>query len=103
MQLHAGSPDDVTVTGKIVNSLGEPLAGVSVQLKGGATGTSTDAKGEFQITVPENSILVISSVGYISQEVSTEGRTSVFLTLIPLENTMNEVVVVGYSSQRKSW
>jgi TonB-linked SusC/RagA family outer membrane protein len=92
---------DITVTGKIVNSLGEPLSGATVQLKGASTGTSTNSKGEFQITVPENAILVISSVGYAPQEISTEGRTSVFLTLVSLENTMNEVVVVGYGSQRK--
>src|SRR6185436_13404133 len=89
---------DITITGKIVNSLGEPLGGVTVQLKGAAAGTSTNAKGEFQIVAPDNGILVISSVGYTPQEVSVEGRTSVFLTLASLENTMNEIVVTGYVS-----
>ena len=97
---HLGSVD-ITVTGKIVNSLGEPLNGVTVQLKGTSTGTSTNAKGEFQITAPDNGVLVISSVGYATQEISVEGRNSVFLTLASLENTMNEVVVVGYGSQKK--
>ena len=58
-------------------------------------------KVNLHITVPDNAMLVISSVGYTTQEVSVEGRTSVSLTLVPLENTMNEVVVVGYGSQRK--
>jgi TonB-linked SusC/RagA family outer membrane protein len=92
---------DITVNGKIVNGLGEPLSGVSIQVKGASTGTATNANGEFQITVSENATLVISYVGYTTQEVPVEGRMSVALTLAPLENTMNEVVVVGYGSQRK--
>ncbi|MEP7371896.1 MAG: TonB-dependent receptor [Chitinophagaceae bacterium] len=92
---------DITLTGKIVNSLGEPLNGVSVQLKGSSTGTSTNAKGEFQIMVPDNGVLVISSIGYAPQEVAVDGRNSISLTLVSLENTMNEVVVVGYGSQKK--
>ena len=97
---HLGTAD-ITITGKIVNSLGEPLNGATVQLKGTATGTSTNANGEFQITVPDNGVLIISSIGYTPQEVPVEGRTSVFLTLASLENTMNEVIVTGYTSQRK--
>ena len=76
---HLGTAD-ITITGKIVNSLGEPLNGATVQLKGTATGTSTNANGEFQITVPDNGVLIISSIGYTPQEVPVEGRTSVFLT-----------------------
>jgi TonB-dependent SusC/RagA subfamily outer membrane receptor len=92
---------DITVTGKVVNSLGEPLSGVTVQLKGAANATATDAKGEFQITAPDNGVLAISFVGYAPLEVSIEGRTSVSVTLTSIENTLNEVVVVGYGSQRK--
>lgn len=97
---YAGTAD-ITITGKIMSSLGEPVRGASVQIKNSSVGTTTNDEGDFVITAPENAILVISSVGYASQEVSIEGRTSVSLTLVPLENTMNEVVVVGYGSQRR--
>ncbi|MGZ8550804.1 MAG: SusC/RagA family TonB-linked outer membrane protein, partial [Chitinophagaceae bacterium] len=97
---HVGTAD-ITITGKIVNSLGEPISGASILVKNTTTGTSTNEQGEFSIVAPENAILVISFVGHVSQEVSVEGRTSIFLTLVSLENTMNEVVVVGYGSQRK--
>lgn len=98
---HYAGTADITITGKIVNSLGEPVKGASVLVKNSSVGTSTNDQGEFTITAPENAILVISFVGYASQEVSVEGRNSVSLTLVALENTMNEVVVVGYGTQRK--
>ncbi|HKO80009.1 MAG TPA: SusC/RagA family TonB-linked outer membrane protein [Chitinophagaceae bacterium] len=92
---------DVTVTGKVSNSLGEPLSGVSIQLKNSSIGTTTNEKGEFEIKVPENAVLLFSFVGYINQEIILDGRTSVSLTLAAIDNTMNEVVVVGYGSQKK--
>jgi len=92
---------DITITGKIVNSLGEPVRGVSVVIKNSNVGTTTNDQGEFTITAPENAILVISSIGYTSQEIAVEGRNTISLTLASLENTMNEVVVVGYGAQKK--
>ena len=96
-----GKLPDITITGKIVNSLGEPVRGASVLVKNSTIGASTNEQGEFSVTAPENAILVISFVGYVTQEVSVEGRTSVSVTLASMENTMNEVVVVGYGTQKK--
>jgi len=96
-----GRMPDITITGKIVNSLGEPVRGASVLVKNTTIGASTNDQGEFSVTAPENAILVISFVGYVTQEVSVEGRTSVSVTLVSMENTMNEVVVVGYGTQKK--
>jgi TonB-linked SusC/RagA family outer membrane protein len=92
---------DVTITGKVLNSMGEPLPDVSVQLKNSSIGTTTNNKGEFELKVPENAILVFSYIGYTAQEIAVDGRTSVFITLEAVEKTMNEVVVVGYGMQKK--
>lgn len=92
---------DITVTGKVVNSLGEALSGVSVQLKNSTIGTTTNEKGEFSIQVPENAVLQFSFVGYTTQELAVDGKSAISVTLVAVDNTMNEVVVVGYGAQKK--
>lgn len=92
---------DMAVTGRVLNALGEPLQGVSVQLKNASVGTATDEAGRFELTVPEQAVLVFSFVGYNQQEVPLEGRSSITVTLNAIENSMNEVVVVGYGAQKK--
>ena len=97
-----GSVKDVVVTGMVLDDKGNPLSGVSVQVKGTAIGTITDASGNFTITVPEaNSILVFSSVGYAEQEYPLNGVTTVTVALMPSQQVMEQVVVVGYGTQRK--
>ena len=61
---------EIRITGKVKGAAGEPLAGVSVSVKGSRAGTTTDANGNFSITVPDDAVLVFSSVGYESAEVS---------------------------------
>lgn len=93
---------DVRVTGKVVSATGQPIPGASVSVKGSNAGTSTDAEGNFAITVPENAVLVISSVGFELQEVPVNGRTTINVTL--QESTgksMDEVVVIGYGTASK--
>jgi TonB-linked SusC/RagA family outer membrane protein len=92
-----------TVTGKITDSKdGSPLAGVSVIAKGTGTGTQTKADGTFSLSVPSNAnSLVISSVGYATQEVNISGQTSVDVLLVSSGSNLNEVVVVGYGTARK--
>lgn len=78
------------------------LPGVSVIVKGGTSGTTTDNDGGFELTVPTTeSILVFSFVGYISQEVTVGGRSVVNVTLAPDTKALNELVVVGYGVQKK--
>lgn len=90
-----------TVTGTVKNN-GAPLVGASVQPKGGTGGTQTDVNGKFSIDVPATTTtLVISSVGFLQQEVSITGQSSVDVNLVAGSGDMNEVVVVGYSSQRR--
>jgi TonB-linked SusC/RagA family outer membrane protein len=92
---------DVTVTGKINSTAGEALVGVTVKVKNAPTTTTTDGAGNFSITVPDNAILQVSYVGYKMQEVSVSGRTALTVSLATETNTLGDVVVVGYSSQRK--
>src|SRR5882757_3163793 len=95
--IYQGTYEDITVSGKVTDSRGNPLAGATIYLKGNKTkGTKTDAAGNYTITVPDNSILVISYVGYEEIEVAVGGRTSVNVNLKESNNKMDEVVVIGY-------
>ncbi|MGV3556658.1 SusC/RagA family TonB-linked outer membrane protein [Larkinella arboricola] len=88
-----------TVSGKVVDSQGSALPGVSILVKGTTTGTTTNPDGTFQLQVPTTAnILVFSYVGFTSQEVTLNGRSSVQVTLQEDNKTLNEVVVVGYGS-----
>ncbi|MFN4313827.1 MAG: TonB-dependent receptor [Chitinophagaceae bacterium] len=93
---------EITVTGRVTNAAGEAIPGVSVSLKGSTVGTTTDANGAYSITVPDDAVLVFSSVGFADREEVVAGRTSINVTLASSERTMDEVVVVGYGSLRRS-
>jgi TonB-linked SusC/RagA family outer membrane protein len=92
---------DIQVIGKITGENGEPLSGVSVTLKGSSRGTATDSNGNFNISVPQNGTLRITYVGYMDQEIKVNNQTQLNIQLKPAANQMNEVVVVGYGTQRK--
>ena len=94
---------DFAVTGQVTSENGESLPGVNVVIKGTIRGTSTDTEGMFQLNVPtENTTLVFSFVGYASQEVPVGNRTTLTVQLLPDNKSLNEVVVVGYGTVRKS-
>ncbi len=92
-----------TISGKVTDAKdGSALVGVSVVVKGSKVGTQTGADGTFRISVPPSaSTLVISSVGFGSQDVSIQGRTSVDVSLSATNDQLNEVVVIGYGTARK--
>ncbi|RYZ42388.1 MAG: SusC/RagA family TonB-linked outer membrane protein, partial [Sphingobacteriales bacterium] len=90
-----------TITGTVTNSTGEPIQGATIRVKGAEGGTTTDSAGTFTITVPDNAILVVSYVGYTDQEVPTTGRTTVEVVLTENNKELDQVVVVGYGTQRK--
>lgn len=93
---------DVKVTGNVTDDNGEPLPGVSIIVKGTSKGTSTDANGNYSITVPQNSILVFQYVGFIQQEVTVTGATNkINIKLIADKKELEEVVVIGYGSKTK--
>ena len=95
---------DITVRGRVTDAdKGEGLPGVSVVVKGSTRGTTTDANGNYQLPVPDaSSILVFSFVGYEGQEVVVGNRNTVNIKLDVNDKTLNEVVVVGYGTQKKS-
>ena len=96
------APVDVTISGKVSDEKGDGLPGVSVVVKGTTQGTTTDGTGSFKINAPNaNATLVFSFVGYAKKEVPIAGQSTVTVTLSPDDQTLNEVVVVGYGSQLK--
>lgn len=98
----SASPPDRAISGKVTDEKGEPLPGVSVLVKGTQTGTITDVEGRFTLSsVPEKSQLVFSFVGYFSQEIDLESKTSLEVTMAIDNKALEEVVVVGYGTQKK--
>jgi len=98
------SAQDRTVTGRVTDSKdGSPVAGASVQPKGSRTGTSTKPDGTFSLSVGSNvTTLVITSVGYESQEVAIAGKSSVEVSFVAtFGSNLNEVVVTGYGTAKK--
>ncbi|QBQ42998.1 SusC/RagA family TonB-linked outer membrane protein [Sphingobacterium psychroaquaticum] len=90
------------VRGRVTNAKGEQLPGISIVLKGTAVGTSTDQDGRYALEVPtENSTLVFSALGYLSQEVPTQGKADISIVLQEQLRDLEEVVVVGYGTQLK--
>ena len=91
----------VTVKGTILDENKEPLIGATVQVKGETTGAAADLDGNFTLKAKKNATLVISYIGYLTQEVRLQGKTQVTIQLTPDSKTLDEVVVVGFGSQKK--
>ncbi|HKK63634.1 MAG TPA: TonB-dependent receptor, partial [Bacteroidales bacterium] len=96
-------PQQRTVSGTVTDKSGKPLQGVTVVVKGTTHGTITNADGEFSLTnIPDDAILQFSFVGMRTQEIPIEGRTTITVEMEEETVGIDEVVVVGYGSQRKS-
>jgi TonB-linked SusC/RagA family outer membrane protein len=92
-----------TVAGRVTDSDGEPLIGVSIRVKGTTGGNVTDVNGNFTLgNLAEDAVLVFSYIGYASQEISVRGKTSLNVILAEDTQVIDEVVVVGYGTMRKS-
>ncbi|MEP6614502.1 MAG: carboxypeptidase-like regulatory domain-containing protein, partial [Mucilaginibacter sp.] len=94
----------VNIKGKVIDRVtGETLIGVSVKIKNTSVGTVTDVDGNFTLAaVPDNAVLVVSYIGYDPAEVPVEGRSSMTISLHAQAKSLNEVVVVGYGTQKKT-
>ena len=88
------------VTGTVTDAKGEPLLGVNVVVKGTTNGTITDLDGKYSLEVEPNSILVVSYIGYVSQQIPASGSV-VNVTLKEDTQNLDEVIVVGYGTQQK--
>ncbi|MES2060781.1 MAG: TonB-dependent receptor [Bacteroidota bacterium] len=94
---------EVKVTGVVTDETNLPLPGVSVKIKGTTIGVTTDVNGKYFLNADENATLVFSFVGYTSKEVTLSGgRTNYNVQLLPNSKDLNEVVVVGYGTQKKA-
>src|SRR3954465_15438113 len=92
----------ITVKGKITRDDGTTLPGVSVQVKGNQTGSSSDNNGTYTIAVSKpTDVLVFSSVGFTDQDVEVKNRTSIDVRMLSANTRLNDVVVIGYGTQRQ--
>ncbi|TAF44697.1 MAG: TonB-dependent receptor [Sphingobacteriales bacterium] len=89
------------ISGKLSDENGEPLPGVSVKVKGSKGGGFTDADGVYNISAPSNGTLIFTYIGFDKAEISIEGKTNIDFVLKSTTAALDEVVVVGYGSQRK--
>ena len=95
-------PPPTEIVGTVSDAEGKTLAGVSITVKGTKTGTETDANGIFRLKVlNENAILIFSFIGYEAQQVTVGNKTSFNVVLKQVSSTLNDVVVIGYGSQRR--
>jgi TonB-dependent starch-binding outer membrane protein SusC len=98
----SASAQTVQVSGKVTSSDGgEALPGVNVVVKGTTKGTATDVNGVFNLETNSNDVLVLSVIGYATQEISVSGRTVIDVALEEDVNRLDEIVVVGYGTQEK--
>jgi TonB-linked SusC/RagA family outer membrane protein len=98
----ANAQGDLSITGKVQDDNGNPVPGASVVVKGTSTGTSADSSGNFKIDVHGNrAVLTISSVGYLGTDVTVTKSGPINIILAKKDNTTEEVVVVGYGTQKK--
>ncbi|MGI4863116.1 MAG: SusC/RagA family TonB-linked outer membrane protein [Janthinobacterium lividum] len=93
----------VPITGRVTGPDGSAVPGVTVLVKGTTNGTTTDANGNFSLSLPDaNATLVVSAIGFVTQELPLEGRTQLTVALATDVQTLNDVVVLGYTTERKA-
>ena len=92
---------NVQVTGIVKDNSGEAVIGANVTVKGSTNGTITDLDGKFSVQASPNATLVISFIGYTTQEIKLQGKTNVTVTLTEDSKALDEVVVIGYGTQKK--
>lgn len=91
------------IKGKVLDETGQPLPGVSVKLKGASAGTMTSQTGEYSIVIPdENAVLVYSYIGYETAEIPVRAKRVIDVSLRPVNSSLDQVVVIGYGTQKKS-
>ncbi|HSI75997.1 MAG TPA: carboxypeptidase-like regulatory domain-containing protein, partial [Lunatimonas sp.] len=95
------SIDMVEISGRVTDERGDPIPGATVIIEGTATGTATDVDGNFSLDVPEGSVLLFSFIGYQAQRVTVSNQTSLSIILQEDLSSLDEVVVVGYGTQKK--
>ncbi len=99
----AAGVSQIEISGTVRDESGQELPGVNVLVRGTQTGTITDASGKYLIRVPdEDAVLVFSFVGYLSREIQVSKQKVLDVTLAPDQKNLDEVVVIGYGTQKKT-
>ena len=93
--------EQTEITGTVSDANGDPLPGVNILVVGTSSGTQTDFDGNFAISAAADAILEFSFIGFATQQVAVDGRTTINVVLQEDATTLDEVVVVGYGSQTK--
>ncbi|WP_460542583.1 TonB-dependent receptor [Echinicola sediminis] len=96
------SNEAIEVKGRVTDDNGEGLPGANVLIIGTSKGTVTDVNGDYQLSVPSNAVLEFSFLGFVSKQVNVSDQTEINITLMPDMEALEEVVVVGYGSVKKS-
>ncbi|KAA8479710.1 TonB-linked SusC/RagA family outer membrane protein [Arcticibacter tournemirensis] len=89
------------VAGKVTDENNQPLPGVTVHVKNSSETTATNAEGNYKITAGANAVLIFRFIGFAEQEIATQGRSTINVSMRPDIKGLNEVVVVGYGTQKK--
>ena len=89
------------VKGTVIDEAGEPVIGASVQVQGTKAGAVTDFNGNFSVEAASNATLIISYIGYVTENVSVQGRSNINVTLREDVSSLNDVVVIGYGTMKK--
>ncbi|WP_339900900.1 SusC/RagA family TonB-linked outer membrane protein, partial [uncultured Cyclobacterium sp.] len=99
---HPASPKPrAEITGTVVDVNGEPIPGVTVSVPGTGSGTATDLDGKYRINVDEGATLVFSFIGFVSQRIQVSDQSMINITLLEDTSALDEVVVVGYGTQKR--
>ncbi|MEI3798771.1 MULTISPECIES: TonB-dependent receptor [unclassified Chitinophaga] len=99
---NTGELQDIKITGKVTSKDGNtPVPGATISIKGTSRGTVTGVDGTYTLTVPENATLLVSFIGFTSQEVPVNSRSVINISLVESVSMVEQVVVVGYGVQRK--
>ncbi|WP_291594104.1 TonB-dependent receptor [Bacteroides sp.] len=97
----ASAPKNIKISGTVTDEQGEPLIGANVLVEGSKLATVTNINGEFSLEVPQNSKLRITYIGYATQEIAVKNKTLFNIQLLEDTKTMDEVIVIGFGTQKK--
>jgi TonB-dependent starch-binding outer membrane protein SusC len=100
--LHVSAQNTIHVKGHVTDGTGQPLLKASVIVKGSSQGATTNELGDFEIETPANATLVFSSVGFTKTEIKVNGRSSMVVALTATSSSLDQVIVVGYGTQKRS-
>lgn len=93
---------DIVVKGQVTDNKGSGIPGVSIKLRESTVAATTDVNGRYSIKVPDNGVLVFSYMGFVTQEISINNKTTINVKLLENSQELSEVIVVGYGTQKKA-